>query len=554
VAEHTTISPAVQAASLTPANELTGKESVKETNKESLQQLTIQCKLAVGAVDDPLESEADAMADKVMSMPKRAFIQKKCAHCEEEKKLQRKPLTPFIQKKQSAANSVASDNISSQIQSTQGNGTALPDSTKSFMESRFGADFSNVNIHTGNHAIQMSKELNAQAFTVENDIYFNEGKYQPESSEGQQLLAHELTHVVQQENVNKQIICRQEGELPEESEEEYELFEPKPLDYSEPDEEVERFRLETPKIVLGRGGSPANHFIAEGTPVRNGISYTPRYFYIEDAIDYEFLKVNNEEELEKAAEKFKFPSLHNNYFPYIIPQEELPAINTYREHAKEKRKAIIKEKIIIRDIENKREKSRRSEIILVLPLEKNIHSMMYDNHVGWLQHQKYRGEDEFQTNQISNWTKYVKSKMSAKIFERGLKLGLDKDDIIRPYWTPIRIPSPADKKRLPVDHKIEWQVRPILDPYYLDQYWNYELLDPVVNSSVGPIMRHNIEKERVRLSAETQDLSWLYKDLTFTKIETYAGPIQQIRWTIEDVIEGKHLDVYEKLFKRKKRK
>ena len=45
------------------------------------------------------------------------------------------------------------------------------------MESRFGADFSNVNIHTGSYAVQMSKELNAQAFTVGNNIYFNEGKY-----------------------------------------------------------------------------------------------------------------------------------------------------------------------------------------------------------------------------------------------------------------------------------------------------------------------------------------------------------------------------------------
>jgi hypothetical protein len=66
------------------------------------------------------------------------------------------------------------------------------------MESRFGADFSNVKIHTGSYATQLSKDLNAQAFTVGNDVYFNEGKYQPESSEGKHLLAHELTHVIQQ--------------------------------------------------------------------------------------------------------------------------------------------------------------------------------------------------------------------------------------------------------------------------------------------------------------------------------------------------------------------
>lgn len=66
------------------------------------------------------------------------------------------------------------------------------------MESRFGTDFSDVKIHTGSEAVQMSSELNAQAFAVGNDIYFNEGKYNPNSDSGKHLLAHELTHTVQQ--------------------------------------------------------------------------------------------------------------------------------------------------------------------------------------------------------------------------------------------------------------------------------------------------------------------------------------------------------------------
>ncbi len=166
------------------------------------QRLPVQRKLSIGATDDPLEHEADAMADKVMRMPGQNFIQRKCAHCEEEEKAQRKPLASFIQKKQSLINNnaVASDSISNQIQSTKGGGNSMPDATKSFMESRFGADFSNVNIHTGNDASQLSNQLNAQAFTVGNNIYFNEGKYQPESSEGKHLLAHELTHTIQQGN------------------------------------------------------------------------------------------------------------------------------------------------------------------------------------------------------------------------------------------------------------------------------------------------------------------------------------------------------------------
>ena len=71
-------------------------------------------------------------------------------------------------------------------------------STKNFMENRFGADFSGVRIHTADYAVQMSRDLNAQAFTVGNDIYFNSGKYSPDSAGGKHLLAHELTHTIQQ--------------------------------------------------------------------------------------------------------------------------------------------------------------------------------------------------------------------------------------------------------------------------------------------------------------------------------------------------------------------
>ncbi|AUP79057.1 eCIS core domain-containing protein [Flavivirga eckloniae] len=74
----------------------------------------------------------------------------------------------------------------------------MDDGTKGFMESRFGSDFSDVKIHTGSEAVQMSRELNAQAFTVGNDIYFNQGKYSPNSDTGKHLLAHELTHTIQQ--------------------------------------------------------------------------------------------------------------------------------------------------------------------------------------------------------------------------------------------------------------------------------------------------------------------------------------------------------------------
>jgi hypothetical protein len=66
------------------------------------------------------------------------------------------------------------------------------------MEPRFGADFGGVRVHTGGEADQLNRQLNAQAFTHGQDIYMGAGKYDPASSDGKKLLAHELTHVVQQ--------------------------------------------------------------------------------------------------------------------------------------------------------------------------------------------------------------------------------------------------------------------------------------------------------------------------------------------------------------------
>ncbi len=173
----------------------------------------IQCKLSIGAVDDPMELEAETMADRVMRMPEPVAVQRKCAHCEEEEQVQRRPLAAFIQRMENARGTVTSDGVSGRIDATRGSGSSMDTPTMSFMESRFGADFSAVRIHTGSEAAQLSGELNAHAFTVGNDIYFNEGKYNPDSTEGKHLLAHELTHTIQQggSGVNRKMIQRFEA-------------------------------------------------------------------------------------------------------------------------------------------------------------------------------------------------------------------------------------------------------------------------------------------------------------------------------------------------------
>jgi len=84
------------------------------------------------------------------------------------------------------------------LASSKGGGSAMNADTRQFMESRFNADFSGVRIHTGSNAENLSRSINAQAFAHGNDIYFNSGKYTPGTSDGSTLLAHELTHTIQQ--------------------------------------------------------------------------------------------------------------------------------------------------------------------------------------------------------------------------------------------------------------------------------------------------------------------------------------------------------------------
>ncbi len=97
----------------------------------------------------------------------------------------------------------ASTRLSNDIKEKSGKGKPLSKNVKAEMENSFGRDFSGVNIHTDQEAAQMNKVLGAQAFTHGDDIYFNSGKYSPDSSEGKRLLAHELTHTIQQKGEKK---------------------------------------------------------------------------------------------------------------------------------------------------------------------------------------------------------------------------------------------------------------------------------------------------------------------------------------------------------------
>lgn len=157
----------------------------------SIGKSTFQPKLKVGPTDDAYEREADRVADQVMRMPasESATVQRTCAECEEEERVQRKE--NGAQSGTSVAPPVVHDVLS-------GNGRPLDSSLRSFMEPRFGHSFQGVRVHTDNRAAESARSVNALAYTVGRDVVFNSGAYQPGTESGRRLIAHELTHVVQQ--------------------------------------------------------------------------------------------------------------------------------------------------------------------------------------------------------------------------------------------------------------------------------------------------------------------------------------------------------------------
>lgn len=165
----------------------------------SLQTL-VQPKLTVGGPDDVYEREADQTADRVLRMedplvrrqpaPPVSFLQRKCAHCEEEENLQRK---------EAGAEATAGRGVESFVNSLGGGkGEPLSVEARQFYEPRFGRDFSRVRVHTDAAAAASAAAINALAYTTGTDIVFNKGQYAPDTASGKKLLAHELTHVAQQ--------------------------------------------------------------------------------------------------------------------------------------------------------------------------------------------------------------------------------------------------------------------------------------------------------------------------------------------------------------------
>lgn len=147
--------------------------------------------LKVSHPSDPAEVQADQIAAKVMGMAVKESPTRGSYAGVGRQTIQTK-------RPQSSATPAAAGSISDRITSSRSSGNTLESGTRGFMESRFGANFSDVRVHTGNEAAQLNFDLSAKAFTIGSDIYFGAGQYQPGSAKGNHLIAHELAHTLQQ--------------------------------------------------------------------------------------------------------------------------------------------------------------------------------------------------------------------------------------------------------------------------------------------------------------------------------------------------------------------
>jgi outer membrane protein OmpA-like peptidoglycan-associated protein len=194
--------------------EKSGNRSLFINGKNGAGFFPAQAKLEVGEPGDRYEQEADAIAEKVIQNTRSengGFFSAQhptfASSAVQEKPLA-ETVSPMLQKQVNeeeelmpkADGKVETPDtlVEEKIKSSKGNGNLLEPEVRTEMEQGFGANFGGVKIHTGNTAVQLNNNLKSRAFTTGNDIFFNEGQFQPQTQNGKHLLAHELTHTIQQ--------------------------------------------------------------------------------------------------------------------------------------------------------------------------------------------------------------------------------------------------------------------------------------------------------------------------------------------------------------------
>ena len=193
-------------------------ESGEQAIEVSTDGPAVQSKLAVSDPDDRYEREAERVAEAVMREDAGAnaerggerapeAVQRMCSACQERSR-RGKPLNceeceAELQRATDSSGGEVDGDVAGQVRAARRGGRPLPEQTRSYLESRMGRDFGDVRVHTGTQADEAARSLNARAFTLGSDVVFRAGEYRPHTRSGKRLLAHELTHVVQQGGISR---------------------------------------------------------------------------------------------------------------------------------------------------------------------------------------------------------------------------------------------------------------------------------------------------------------------------------------------------------------
>lgn len=163
----------------------------------------IQTRLAISQPGDGLEQEADQLANQVVARPLAIASGGYTTHEANGEAVRRSGVSADVTERIRAQEADGTPTVSGPsggcyLDHSPSHGKPLPQPLRTSMEARLGADFQDVRVYTGDAAASMNRQLNAKAFTTGQHIYFGEGRYHPDSREGQRLLAHELVHTLQQ--------------------------------------------------------------------------------------------------------------------------------------------------------------------------------------------------------------------------------------------------------------------------------------------------------------------------------------------------------------------
>jgi hypothetical protein len=196
--------------------------------------------------------------------------------------------------------------------------------------------------------------------------------------------------------------------------------------------------------------------------------------------------------------------------------------------------------------EKEKKSEKEPQITLYLPSFKTAHLRLYEALVRERRLVADASYERGRPAQADKWDSAMDPNssrgMSQKVYEAGLRMGLTRERVLRPDWS-------RDVRYLPmqVDHMVELQLTPNTEREIWNEFdVNYELLGALSNALSGGEFQRNILEERIRLSTETKDPTWMFRPLRFTRVVPAAGPLGQ-RWLKEEIGRGDHIKALRRL-------